>query len=172
MFPANSPIVIIPEASFYARPLGNSLLFGIREANSVFADPRDLPDDITDYPFSSDNGWQDLEENMEKLLPFFPGFEDIPVKNYVAGFSGYSPDNQFILGEVPGLDGLLLATGCVGAGISVAGGVGLGIARLAAKQPNPFDFSPYRYDRFGQFDPFDKEHLERCAAARSKKTSG
>ncbi|MFA5972585.1 MAG: FAD-binding oxidoreductase [Lentimicrobiaceae bacterium] len=172
LFPSNSPTVLIPEANFYSRPQGNSLLFGIREANSMYADPRTLPGDIHNYTFSKDKGWHDLEENFGKLLPFFPGFTDIGIKNYVAGFSGYTPDNQFILGEVPGTEGLLLATGCVGVGISVAGGIGLGIASLAGKHENLFDFSHYKYDRFGIIDPYSKYHLEKCATARSKKTSG
>ena len=171
-FPFNSPTVLIPEANFYSRPQGNSLLFGIREAVSLYADPRNLPEDINNYPYSKDRGWCDLEENLEKLLPFFSGFPEIGIKNYIAGFSGYTPDNQFILGEIPGIDGLLLATGCVGAGISVAGGVGLGIARMASKKENPFDFSPYNCNRFGIVDPFSTDHLKKCAAARSKKTSG
>jgi len=172
LFPASSPSVLIPEASFYSRPQGNCLLFGIREESSMVADPAMLPDVMGDYIFSSDSGWRDLEAEYNRLLPFFPEFENTGIKNYVAGFSGYTPDNQFILGKAPGMDGLLLATGCVGAGISVSGGVGLGIACLAADKPNPFDFSLYSCDRFGSFDPYSAGHLERCAAARSRKTSG
>jgi sarcosine oxidase subunit beta len=172
LFPPYSPTVIIPEANFYARPMGKALLFGIREPNSAYADPRVLPDNLNGYLFSPDNGWNDLVESHEKLAGFFPMIEITGIKNYVAGFSGYTPDNMFIAGQVPGLDGLLIATGCVGAGISVAGGIGLGIARLAAGRPNPFDFSLYTPDRFGIFDPFSNEHLSRCAAARSNKISG
>lgn len=172
LFPSSSPCVIIPEANFYARPQGNALLFGIREPNSVYADPRVLPDTLSGYLFSPDNGWNDLVESYAKLAGFFPMLEIIGIKNYVAGFSGYTPDNQFIAGSVPGMEGLLMATGCVGAGISVAGGIGLGIALLAAGRPNPFDFSHYGVDRFGIFDPFSNEHLVRCSAARSNKTSG
>ena len=169
LFPNSAPTVIIPEANFYARPQGNSLLFGIREPNSIYADPRLLPDNLSGYLFSADNGWNDLIEAYEKLKIFFPKLEITGLKNYVAGFSGYTPDNQFIAGNVPGMEGLLVATGCVGAGISVAGGIGLGIARLAADRHNPFDFSQYAPDRFGIFDPYSVAHLARCAAARSKK---
>ncbi len=171
-FPVSSPTVLIPAANFYARPQGNSLLFGVREAKSVYADPKTLPDDINSYKFSNDNGWQDLEEGWRKFSPFFPGFDKVGIKSYVAGFSGYTPDNQFVLGEVDGIDGILLATGCAGAGISIAGGVGLGISRLAGNHPNPFNFEPYRHNRFGSIDPYSPIHLANCAAARSKKTSG
>ncbi len=172
LFPPTSPTVLISEANFYARPQSKSLLFGIREANSIYVDPRKLPKTILDYSFNNDMGWDDLEENYKKLLPFFPAFEDTGIKNYVAGFSGYTPDNQFILGEVPGISGILLATGCVGAGISVSGGVGLGISRLASDKENPFDFSKYQPNRFGHFNPFGVEHLAKCAAARSAKVCG
>jgi sarcosine oxidase subunit beta len=50
LFPPSSPSVIIPEASFYARPQGKSLLFGIREPNSVYVNPAELPDDLGGYP--------------------------------------------------------------------------------------------------------------------------
>jgi 4-methylaminobutanoate oxidase (formaldehyde-forming) len=172
LFPAHSPTVIIPEANFFSRPQGNALLFGIRETDSMVINPHDLPEELTGFIFSEDNGWNDLVVNYEKLERFFPMADRIGIKNYIAGFSAYTPDNLFIAGEVPGINGLLVATGCVGAGISVSGGIGLGIALLAAGRTNPFDFSHYKPDRFGLFDPYSKEHLTLCAEARSKKTSG
>jgi 4-methylaminobutanoate oxidase (formaldehyde-forming) len=172
LFPPSSPTVIIPEANFYSRPQGRSLIFGLREANSVYCDLRILPKELGSYQFSSDNGWQDLIENFDKVVPFFPQFGNTGIKNYVAGFSAYTPDNMFVAGEVPGTEGLYIATGCGGAGISVAGGIGLGIAHLAAGKVNPFDFSKYQVNRFGTFDPFNKEHLSKCAKTRSKKIGG
>jgi sarcosine oxidase subunit beta len=172
LFPDSSPTVLIPDANFYARPQGKALLFGIREANSMHLNPPDLPEDISGFPFSTDNGWNDLVESYEKLVGYFPLSGITGIKNYVAGFSGYTPDNQFIAGEVPSIKGLLLATGCAGAGISVSGGIGLGIALIAAGRQNPFDFSHFQSDRFGTIDPYSEEHLTRCAKARSLKTSG
>jgi len=171
-FPKNSPSVIIPSAGFYSRPQGDSLLFGLREPNPLAIDARTLPSEINDFIFSYDEGFSDLISSYEKIVPFFPGFGDARIKNYVAGFSCYTPDNQFIAGKVNGIEGLLVLTGCSGAGISIAGGIGLGIACLAANKENPFDFSHYSATRFGPIDPFSKEHIEKCAAARSGKTSG
>lgn len=171
-FSPDSPMVIIPEAQFYSRPFGSSLIFGIRESRPIYTDPRMLPDSVTDFDFNYDDGWCDLEKGFPKILPFFPNSIDIGIKKYVAGYSGYTPDNQFILGEVPGLSDLFLATGCSGAGISVAGGIGLGISRLVAGKENPFDFCPHNVNRFGKIDPFSEEHLRRCGLARSFKTSG
>ena len=171
-FPTDSPMVLLPDAQAYARPEGGSLLFGIREGKSLVASPKDVPKDISDFVFSADEGMNDLLENGERLARFFPGFYDIGIKYYVAGFSGYTPDSQLVVGEVPGTKGFLVASGCCGAGISVAGGVGLGIAEMAADRVNPFDFSEFHISRFGKIDPFEEEWLNKCAAARSNKVSG
>jgi sarcosine oxidase subunit beta len=171
-FPVNSPMVLLPDAQAYARPEGGSLLFGIREANSFSVSPKDIPSDISHFPFSPDRGMRDLTEVIDKLGRFFPGIYDIGLKYYVAGFSGYTPDGNLSMGTVAGINNLLLATGCVGAGISVAGGVGLAFAEMAADRSNPYDFSDFDIQRFGKIDPFSTEWLTKCADARSKKVSG
>jgi 4-methylaminobutanoate oxidase (formaldehyde-forming) len=172
IFPVNSPMVLLPDAHAYARPEGGSLLFGIREANSLSASPKEIPSDISHFPFSPDRGTADLGEVIERLGRFFPAVYDIGLKYYIAGFSGYTPDGNLSMGVVSGVNNLLLATGCVGAGISIAGGVGLAFAEIAAGRPNPYDFSDFDIQRFGKIDPFSKEWLDKCAMARSKKVSG
>jgi len=172
IFPVSSPMVLLPDAQAYARPEGGNLLFGIREANSFSASPKEIPSDIADFRFSPDRGMTDLSGVIDKLGRFFPDVYDIGLKYYVAGFSGYTPDGNLSMGRVPGVDNLLFATGCAGAGIAISGGVGLAFAEMAAGRPNPYDFSDFDIQRFGKIDPFDKEWLDKCAAARSKKVSG
>lgn len=172
MFAPNSPIVLLPDAQAYARPESGSLLFGIRESNSFVTSPANIPSDISNFSFSPDRGMHDLSEVIDKLARFFPAVYDIGLKYYIAGFSAYTPDNNLSMGIAPGVNNLLLATGCVGAGISVCGGVGLAFAEMAVDKPNPFDFSHFSIERFGKIDPFSKEWLDRCALARSKKVSG
>jgi 4-methylaminobutanoate oxidase (formaldehyde-forming) len=172
IFPSDSPMVLLPDAQAYARPEGGSLLFGIRERKPLVTSPKKVPKDITDFVFSVDEGMNDLFENGERLARFFPAFYDIGIKYYIAGFSGYTPDSQLILGPVQGTKGFLVASGCCGAGISVAGGVGLGISELASGRPNPMDFSEFDISRFGEIDPFEEQWLNKCAAARSNKVSG
>ncbi|MDQ2864044.1 MAG: FAD-binding oxidoreductase, partial [Bacteroidota bacterium] len=102
IFPVNSPMVLLPDAQAYARPEGGALLFGIREKKSMSVSPKDIPAEITDFIFSDDNGMNDLQEVIDKLARFFPALYDIGIKNYIAGFSGYTPDTQLVLGEVSG----------------------------------------------------------------------
>lgn len=172
IFPVSSPMVLLPDAQAYARPEGGNLLFGIREAKSFSASPKDIPSDIIHFPFSADNGMNDLGEVIHRLGRFFPDIYDIGLKYYVAGFSGYTPDGNLSMGVAPGVNNLLLATGCVGAGIAIAGGVGHAFAEMAADRQNPYDFSDFNLSRFGKIDPFSNEWLTRCADARSKKVSG
>ncbi len=172
LYPPDSPIVLLPDAHAYARPEGGGLLFGIREKNSFSVSPKDIPRDITDFSFSPDRGIQDLSEVIDRLGRFFPKVYEAGLKYYIAGFCGYTPDNNLSMGPAPGIPNLLLATGCVGAGISVCGGVGLAFSEMAAGKPNPFDFSQFALERFGKIDPFDKEWLNQCGLARSRKTSG
>jgi len=172
VFPIHSPMVLLPDAQAYARPEGGNLLFGIRETNSFSVSPKEIPSDISHFPFSADKGMGDLSEVIDKLGRFFPDIYDIGLKYYVAGFSGYTPDGNLSMGMVSSVNNLLLATGCVGAGIAVSGGVGHAFAEMAADRPNPYDFSDFDIQRFGNIDPFSNEWLTRCADARSKKVSG
>ncbi|MBS1917674.1 MAG: FAD-binding oxidoreductase [Bacteroidetes bacterium] len=168
----NSCIVILPDAQAYARPEGGALLFGIREKNSLAVSPKKIPSDISHFIFSEDKGMHDLSEVVDSLARFFPLVYEIGLKYYVAGFSGYTPDNNLTMGIAPGVKNLFCATGDVGAGISVAGGVGLAFAEMIAGKPNPFDFSFFDITRFGNIDPFSEEWINKCALARSQKKSG
>lgn len=172
LFPANSPIVILPDAKAYARPESGALLFGIRENQPHYASPQTIPSDISHYAFSPDKGMQDLSEVIHQLASFFPGIYDVGLQFYIAGFSTYTPDNFLTLGSVPEYDNLMIAGGCVGAGIAVSGGVGHALAELAAGRNSPYDLSSFATDRFGAIDNFSDSWLHQCAAARTRKTSG
>ncbi len=172
IFPPASPIVILPDAQAYARPEGGGLLFGIRELQSFATSPANIPNDIRDFSFSGDRGMNDLAAVIDKLARFFPAVYDVGLKYYIAGFSGYTPDNNLSMGPVQGIEHLFAATGCVGAGISVAGGVGMAFAEMIAGKPNPYDFTNFNLERFGKIDAFSNAWLQQCAIARSRKRSG
>jgi len=172
LFPEGSPMVVLPDVNAYARPEGGALLFGIRERKSIAISPLEIPADIRNYPFSQDNGMNDLAEVIDALAVFFPKVKDIGLAHYIAGFSAYTPDNYLSMGQSHEVNRIYFATGCVGVGIAVCGGVGHAIAELAAERSNPYDFSAFHLHRFGSIDPFSEQWLMRCAMARSLKNSG
>ena len=172
LFPENSPIVILPDAQAYTRPESQALLFGIREKKSFYVSPDQNPKEWHGFAFSPDRGMNDLESNIERLTPFFPDIMEVGIQHYIAGFSGYTPENYLSFGKHPDFPNLSIMAGCVGAGVSVCGGVGKSLAALASGFHTPYDISAFSLDRFGQIDCFDDSWLRRCADARSVKESG
>lgn len=174
LFPRESPIVLLPEAAAYARPEVGGLLFGVREEASAVADPRRLPADLAGFCFdpADPEGWDNLAAGAPALRPFFPALDRLGIAHYITGPSNYTPDGNLIVGAFPDLPGLLVATGCNGAGIATSGGVGRLVAeRVAGRQPF-VDATPFRPERFGQGDCFAPAFLARCAASRSGKRCG
>ncbi len=173
MFTPDQPIVILPDASAYTRPEFGSLLFGLRESNSVHFDPRNLPEDLNGYVFGDpEDQWNILIDKGERFQHFFPGFHDVAIQHYVAGVSTYTPDGLFVMGGMPQIKGFLAATGCSGAGVAVSGGMGRIISELILGEDTFSDIRPFRIDRFGQVDVLSETFRQQCANARSNKKSG
>lgn len=172
LFPPEHPIVILPDAGAYSRPELGGLLFGLREARSASYDARQLPHDLSDFPLGEDGGWPSLIEGAPALRRFLPALDRLEIVHHIAGLSTYTPDGLPALGAVPNVRGFLAATGCSGAGIALAGGVGASVAALAVGRASPFDLTPFRFDRFGVIDPFGQAFRRRCEMARSSKISG
>lgn len=172
LFPPEHPIVILPDANAYSRPELGGLLFGLRERRSLSFDPRQLPHELSDFPLGEDGGWPSLIEGAPLLRRFLPALDCLGIAHYIAGLSTYTPDGLPVLGAVPSVGDFLAATGCSGAGIAIVGGVGAGIAALAAGRPCPFDLTPFRPERFGRVDPFGSHFRRQCEQARSGKVSG
>jgi 4-methylaminobutanoate oxidase (formaldehyde-forming) len=172
-FPRRHPVVVLPDANAYTRPELGGLVIGLRERRSVSVDPRALPADTTGFAFDDDpHGWNALAEGSDRLQRFLPALEHVGIRHHIAGFSTYTPDGRPILGPVDGVDGLLVASGCCGAGIAISGGVGFVLAELACGRRPSIDLAPFRNDRFGAVDPYDPAFRQRCAAARSNKSAG
>lgn len=172
LFPPDHPITILPDARAYTRPELGGLLFGLRESQSVSFDPRQLLCASSGFALGEEGGHSSLEGGAPALQRFLPALDQLGIAHYIAGLSTYTPDGLPILGPATGLSGFLAATGCSGAGIATAGGVGAGIAALVAEQAPPFDLAPFRIDRFGPVNPFGLEFRRRCEQARSSKSSG
>jgi 4-methylaminobutanoate oxidase (formaldehyde-forming) len=169
----DQPFLILPDARAYARPESNRLLFGLREQNSVYVNPRELPAAMPGYTFKQDpNGWDSLLEGLPAFSKFVPFSENVGIAHYIKGFSNYTPDGEFILGAYPDMEGFMVASGCNGAGIAISAGAGRAIADLVTGQPPFTSLTPHRPDRFGTINPLDPNFLQRCAESRSGKISG
>ena len=172
-FRPDMPFLILPDARAYARPEGEGLLFGFREAQSAHADPRELPADLRGHEVAGDpGGWASMEEGAPAFQRFLPGFAELAVAHYISGYSTYVPDGMLAVGPLAAAAGLFSAAGCSGGGVATAGGVGRALAQMITGSRLDFDLKPFDPARFGAFDPFSAEWGRRCAGARSHKTSG
>ncbi len=172
-FDPGMPFLVLPDARAYARPEGEGLLFGFREAQSVWADPRSLPEDLQGHVVAGDaDGWAGLMEGGAAFERFVPFFGELAIAHYVSGYSTYVPDGMLAVGPLPGPAGFYSAAGCSGGGVAMAGGVALALAQLISGGSPAFDLSLHDPARFGAFDPFSAEWGQRCAAARSHKKTG
>jgi glycine/D-amino acid oxidase-like deaminating enzyme len=100
-------------------------------------------------------------------VPWFPFLEDAEMVGAMAGLPTFPPDGRFVLGSVPEVDGVLVASGCSGNGIAGSGGIGSVLAELITTGTSSIDLSQFRVDRFGTIDPRTPEFRRRCALARS-----
>ena len=68
--------------------------------------------------------WQHLEPQLEAMLHRVPILEDVGIQLFFNGPESFTPDDRYLIGETPEVDGLFVAAGFNSIGIQSAGGVG------------------------------------------------
>ena len=163
------PVVHLPDARTYLRREGAGLLLGIQEPVSRAYDARRLPADMSEMTLTGEEDWELLADHAPRIRPCFPDFDVLRYAHHIAGLTTYTPDGELLLGTFPGVEGLLLAGGCCGKGVSVSGGVGRIVADRILGQPALVDLDRLRPDRFGTDDPYSEAFVARCVDARANK---
>ena len=91
---------------------------------------------------------------MEQALIRVPALETTGIRKFYNGPESFTPDNQFLLGEVPGLRGFFVGAGFNSVGIASAGGAGRALAEWIVEGSPTSDlvgvdvrrFAPYAAD--------------------------
>ena len=164
-------ITIMPDVSAYTRPELGGLLLGVQENECAVFDARKLPEDLQYFsPTLGEDHWNILLDSYSELSRFFPKIENANFSSYISGLSSYTPDGEIILGPIEEIDGLYVAAGDCGSGVSLSGGIGAVMSDLIVDGKSDIYSSSFRPSRFGKVDPFDGEFLKNCAMARSSKS--
>ena len=163
------PVVFLPDARAYLRREGGGLLVGIQESVSRAFDARRLPADMSELALTDEEDWELLADHAPRIRRCFPDFDELRYAHHIAGLTTYTPDGELLLGTFPGVEGLLLAGGCCGKGVSVSGGVGRIVADRILGHPALVDLDRLRPDRFGTDDPHSGAFVARCVDARANK---
>jgi D-amino-acid dehydrogenase len=115
--------------SHYLLPFADRVVVGAtRETGSGF-----------DYRFTAEG----VREVLTEALRIAPGLAPATVREMRIGFRPLSNDTLPFLGAVPGVEGLVLATGTGPSGLTIGPFCGAVAARVALGEQAPVDLSPY-----------------------------
>jgi glycine cleavage system aminomethyltransferase T/glycine/D-amino acid oxidase-like deaminating enzyme len=147
------PTLRDPDLLIYFREEGGGLVMGgyERPAATAFLDARGarferIPSDFNGRLLEDD--WDRFEEIVRNSRRRVPEMEDVRVTRMINGPEGFTPDNEFCLGETA-VRGLFVAAGFCAHGLAGAGGVGRVMAEWVAEGEPSLDLWEMDVRRFG-----------------------
>ena len=149
---ASLPILRDPDSCAYFKPETTQLLVGLFEPVA-----RPWPEVGSQAGFDGD-GFLTLEPDMDHLMPTLgaafdrvPSLHETGLRLIFNGPESFTPDDRYVLGPTPELDGLFVATGFNSIGIQSAGGVGMVLAKWMTHGQAPMDLHDVDVRRFEPF---------------------
>jgi sarcosine oxidase subunit beta len=135
--PKPVPMILDIEPAFYFRGEGPGILMGM-------SDPDEPPSFHTnvDYAF--------LEEVIDKAIHRAPLLEEAEILRGWGGLYAITPDDNPIIGAMPGIEGSYCAIGFSGHGFQQSPTVGRILSELILDGRTEFDLSPFAHDRFAR----------------------
>ncbi|MBB3044690.1 FAD-dependent oxidoreductase [Nocardioides soli] len=148
------PIMRDPDGwTYFKEETGGLVVGGFEPQAKPWRSPDDLP-----YPFEFqllDEDWEHFSVLMEQALLRVPGLEETGIRKLYNGPESFTPDNQFLLGEAPGLRGFFVGAGFNSVGIASAGGAGRALAEWIVAGAPQEDLVAVDVRRFA---PFHGDH--------------
>jgi 4-methylaminobutanoate oxidase (formaldehyde-forming) len=129
------PIMRDPDGwTYFQEEVGGLVVGGFEPDAKPWRAPSDLP-----YPFEFqllDEDWEHFAPLMEQAVVRVPALAETGIRKFYNGPESFTPDNQFLLGEAPGLRGYFVGAGFNSVGIASAGGAGRALAEwIVAGEP-------------------------------------
>ena len=134
------PIVRLVEASVYVRYDEGGLMFGGYEDAPRVLGREGLPAGFQIASLELDLGV--LRGLVAEVAAHFPALRDAKIAIHRGGAPTMTPDGRPILGRVPGLDGLYVASGCCVGGLSLSPAAGRALADLIVDGKSDPDLAP------------------------------
>jgi glycine/D-amino acid oxidase-like deaminating enzyme len=144
------PIVRFLEASVYVRPERGGLLVGGYEDAPLPVDPSTRGPDFQIANLELDMGV--LRGLVDEVAAHVPILTDAPIAVHRGGLPTMTPDGNPILGAVPGLEGLFVASGCCVGGLSLSPAAGRALADLIVDGSSEPDLAAWAVERFRDLD--------------------
>lgn len=148
---AQLPSLRDPDLLIYFRQEVSGLLMGGYERNSKawtadFENFEDIPADFNGKLLPED--WARFEEIAVNSQRRVPKMGEVGIKNFINGPEGFTPDNEFCLGETE-IGGFYVAAGFCAHGIAGAGGIGKVMAEWIVAGDPTMDLWHMDIRRFG-----------------------
>ncbi len=156
--PDHHPVVRVTDVSCYLRPEKDGYLYGYFEPGPVSIDLETMPTDFRTGDIEPPI--EVMAEAQKRLTPVFPILKHLEIDEYKRGMTTFAPDGAYMIGPVPEIDRLYLATGCAALGIAGSAAVGRWLANWVINGDPDEDltmFSPQRFDT----QSIDQEWLRR-----------
>jgi 4-methylaminobutanoate oxidase (formaldehyde-forming) len=145
------PVLRDPDGYIYIKEeVGGLLVGGFEPDAKPWVSPDELP-----YPFEFQllaEDWEHFAVLMDSAIQRVPLLASTGMKKLYNGPESFTPDNQFILGEAPGLRNFYVAAGFNSVGIASAGGAGKALADWIVDGDPGIDLSLVDIRRFARFN--------------------
>ena len=139
-----------PDHAIYFRTLDDgSIKLGAFQARSEPWMVDRVPNDFTCGLLNAD--WERFAEPLADGKHRLPALENAAFPKFINGPESFTPDNQFIMGEPAGVDGLFVLAGFNSVGIASAGGAGKYAAEWLEQGSPTLDLSSVDIRRFVSF---------------------
>ena len=145
--PAHHPVVRVTDTSCYVRPEGGGYLYGFFEPDPVSYELEAVSSEFTTADIEEPVGT--MAEARRRLAPIFPILGELEVAEYKRGLTTFAPDGNYLIGPVPDIEGLYIATGCASLGIAGSAAVGRWLANWVMRGDADQDLSEIEPTRFG-----------------------
>ncbi|HET7677475.1 MAG TPA: FAD-dependent oxidoreductase [Candidatus Limnocylindrales bacterium] len=125
------------DAALYFRPDRDGLWLGAFQLRSTPWRRWPIPDDFSMRLLEPD--WPAFEVPMREGAHRLPALAGAPVERFVNGPESFTPDGQYLLGPLPGLDGIFVLAAYNSFGIAQSGGAGEVVAEWLIDGDPPMD---------------------------------
>lgn len=152
--PKNLPTLRDPDRLTYYKEEVGGLIMGGYESNPI---PWAIAGIPKGFHYSLlDSNYEHFEQLMELSLGRVPALENVGIKTLTNGPESFTPDGNFIIGEVPELSNFFVGAGFNAFGIAAGGGAGMALAEWVHAGEPPYDLWSADIRRFG-YPHFDTD---------------
>jgi glycine cleavage system aminomethyltransferase T/glycine/D-amino acid oxidase-like deaminating enzyme len=141
------PVGRDPNRCIYYRGEGNQIMLGAFQAYTKPWDVQPVPSDFSNALLEPD--WEKYSNPLAAGQWRIPALQKAKFEKFVNGPESFTPDNNFLMGETPELQGLFVMAGFNSVGIASAGGAGKYLAEWIVDGEPSIDLWSVDIRRFG-----------------------